>query len=164
MRLTFALASARAFRMTLTDENGGCTFSTGAQCGGALAQAPSTGLVSGEVLTYTLPSKVFMGRVLITEPDGTTASDVLQWYCSSGAGTCGTLTDSNNIVHEASDRLIFYSLDRFGALADVGLLPSWIRQRRTRTAISHGLFLAEQIPISASRLVPAPSPVLAFPA
>ena len=126
--LTFALASARAFTMTLTDENGGCTFNTGAQCGGALAAAPSTGLVSGDVLTYTLPSPVFTGRVLITEPDGTTPSDVLQWYCHLGAGMCGTLTDSTGTVHEASDRLIFYSLDSFGALADVGpiTLPTFV--------------------------------------
>jgi hypothetical protein len=79
--LTLALAPARAFIMTLTDENGGCTFSAGAMCGGVLAPAPSTGLVTGDVLTYVLPSLVFTGRVLITEPDGITPSDVLQWYC-----------------------------------------------------------------------------------
>src|SRR5262249_16891592 len=116
----FAIDPANAFTMSLTDENGGCTFSTGAACSGALAPAPSTGLVTGDVLTYTLPSLVFTGRVLITEPDGTTPSDVLQWYCHFGPGMCGTLTDATGTVHEASDRLIFYSLDSFGALADVG--------------------------------------------
>jgi hypothetical protein len=41
---------------------------------------------------------------------------------------CGTLTDSTGTVHEASDRLIFYSLDSFGALADVGpiTLPTFV--------------------------------------
>jgi len=128
LAFSFVSAPSHAFIMTLTDENGACTFSTGAQCGGALAAAPSTGLVSGDVLTYTLPERVFAGRVLITEPDGTTPSDVLQWYCHLGAGMCGTLIDSNNMVREAADRLIFYSLDSFGALADVGpiTLPTFV--------------------------------------
>src|SRR5262249_47463703 len=105
----FASMPASAFTMTF-DENGGCTI-TGATCSGVLAPAPSTGLVSGNVLTFTLPSLVFTGEAVIFEPNGVTVSDVLQWYCSSGPGTCGTLMDTAGNVHAASNRMIFYSLD-----------------------------------------------------
>jgi hypothetical protein len=63
------------------------------------------------VLTFTLPEKVFTGEAVIFEPNGTTVSDVLQWYGSTGAGTCGTLTDQAGNIHQASDRMIFFSLD-----------------------------------------------------
>jgi hypothetical protein len=118
--LTFAVVPASAFTMTF-DEMGGCQV-TGGTCSGVLAPAPSTGLVSGNVLTFTLPSLVFTGEAVIFEPNGTTVSDVLQWYCSTGPGTCGTLTDTAGNTHFASNRMIFYSLDSNGALADVGAL------------------------------------------
>jgi hypothetical protein len=123
--LTLALAPARAFTM-MFDENGGCQIIVGTGgCSGGLAAAPPTGLISsGNVLTFTLPDKVFTGEAVIFEPNGTTVSDVLQWYCSTGAGTCGTLTDLMGNVHQASDRMIFYSLDNDGNLADVGSLTN----------------------------------------
>jgi hypothetical protein len=72
------------------------------------------------VLTFLTPAKVFTGEAFILEPGSTTVSDVLQWYCSTGPNTCGTLTDALGNVHQASDRMVFYSLDSLGALADVG--------------------------------------------
>src|SRR5262249_39501034 len=123
--LTFALAPARAFTM-MFDENGGCSIIVGTgSCSGGLAQAPPTGLIpSGNVLTFTLPDKVFTGEAVIFEPDGTTVSDVLQWYCSTGAGTCGTILDTLGHSHPASDRMIFFSLDNNGDRADVGTLTN----------------------------------------
>ena len=117
-----AAAPAHAFTMQF-DESGGCSIIVGTgSCSGALAAAPAGNPVgvTGNVLTFMLPAKVFTGEALVVEADGT-ISDVLQWYCSTGAGTCGTLTDTNNMMHPASDRMVFYSLDSLGALADVGV-------------------------------------------
>jgi len=116
-----AAAPAHAFTMVF-DEGGSCVITVGTgSCSGALAGAPLNNPVgvTGNVLTFMLPAKVFTGEALVLEADGT-ISDVLQWYCSTGAGTCGTLMDATGTAQPASDRMVFYSLDSLGALADVG--------------------------------------------
>jgi hypothetical protein len=118
--VTFAPSTAHAFTMTF-NENGGCSITTGT-CSSVLAPAPSTALVpqGDPVLTFTLPELVFTGEAIIFDPNGTTVSDVLQWYCNLGPGNCGTILDTQNNPHAAANRMIFYSLDSDGDLADVG--------------------------------------------
>jgi len=131
--LTFGVAPASAFTMTF-DEYGNCSSTVGT-CSSVVAPDP-TGLVSGNVLIFTLPSDTFVGNVNIFEPGGVTISDRLRWYCSLGAGNCGTGIDGRPL----GDKMIFYSFDSNGAPADVGNLISISATTNTATENPDGTF------------------------
>jgi hypothetical protein len=108
--LLFAAVPAGAFTMSFT-ESGSCSVTVGTgTCGGSLQPAPTNVVgvsTSTDVLTFTLPQNTFTGYATIYEPDGTTVSDILQWYCSAGPGACGTFP--NGMAE--SNMMAFYSAD-----------------------------------------------------
>jgi hypothetical protein len=118
LSVTFAAGAAKAITTVdiVFDENGriSCTqpecptisVSTGAD---------PTHLVSGKVLIYQLGSfKLDAGDLGITDPTGMTLDDALRFTNEKGAVSGGLV----------ADRMIFYSFDSFGTLADVGNVPS----------------------------------------
>jgi hypothetical protein len=156
--LTLASAPANAFTMTF-NENGGCSITTGT-CSGALAPAPSTALVPAgtSVLTFTLPELVFTGEAIIYDPNGTTVSDVLQWYCSTGPGACGTIFDTQNNPHAASNRMIFYSLDSAGDPADLGPITVNVDSFPSATEDANGNFTFH-VPNGVNTYTTVPGPI-----
>ena len=80
---------------------GGCSATTGTD---------PTHLVAGNVLIYGLPAPVVAGTTGILDPGGA-LSDALRFTNANG-GLTGT-----------ADRMIFYSFDNLGFLADIGGVP-----------------------------------------
>jgi hypothetical protein len=91
------------------DENGNfvCTVSG---CSASTGPDP-THLVAGNVLIYHLPELVVAGTVGIADPSHA-LSDGLAFTNAAGALT------------GLADRMIFYSFDSLGTLADIGFVPA----------------------------------------
>ena len=113
------------FTMTF-DEFGNCTSTFGTCSGAVVATDPTTTpgatRASGPVLVFTLPEMTFTGNANIFDPSGT-LSDHLRWIDPSGSDNAclGTGNPTTNPLPCATE-MIFYSLDSFGAPADVGPL------------------------------------------
>jgi hypothetical protein len=97
------------------DEAGNCSSDVGT-CSSTTAADPF-GLVSGNVLIFATPSFVFAGTTDILDPGGITISDRLRWFCSAGAGQCGSATTGQTFAN----RMIFYSFDDNTPLAPLVL-------------------------------------------
>ena len=107
LALAFIAAPSWAFTLTF-DENGNCT---GCGAGTFVYGADPTGAYGGNVLAYILPSLVISGTVGINDPDGR-PSDAISFTNANGVLDGGT----------NADRMIFYSFDNEGLLADVGTI------------------------------------------
>jgi hypothetical protein len=115
------LSSQSAHGFTLTfDEAGHCSSDVGS-CSSFTALDP-TGLITNQnVLIFNLPARSFSGQVDILDSAGV-ISDRLRWYDADSTATpidfrqclIGTSTTP------CANRMIFYSLDSNGELADVG--------------------------------------------
>jgi hypothetical protein len=120
--LTLASAPVDAFTISFDETlSRGCTSDSGT-CTAEILMSDPTGLASGPVLAFVLPSLVFTGTVSVTDPDGTTISDALRFFNSamptescppSGRSAC-------------ADTMIFYSFDNNGLSADVGPLTTTV--------------------------------------
>jgi len=120
--LTFALASAHAFTISFNETlSRGCTSDVGT-CTAEILTSDPTGLVSGPVLAFITPTKVFSGTVSVTDPNGTTISDALRFFNSSSPSQ--SCPPSGGIA--CADTMIFYSFDNNGLSADVGPLNTTI--------------------------------------
>ena len=120
--LTFALASAHAFTISFTESlSGGCTSDV-PTCTPEILPSDPTGLVSGPVLAFITPTKVFSGTVSVTDPNGTTISDALRFFNSaSPSQSCPP-----SGLTACADTMIFYSFDSNGLSADVGPLTTTV--------------------------------------
>jgi len=124
--VVLALSSAPArsdFTISFT-ESGGCTVISGTgSCTKEILPTDPTGLASGSVLAFVLPSLVFTGTVSVTDPDGTTISDALRFFNSAlPSDSCGPLSGKT----ACADTMIFYSFDNNGLSADVGPLTTTV--------------------------------------
>jgi hypothetical protein len=87
-----------------------------------MGRTPGMTRAPGPVLVFTLPELTFTGNVNIFDPSGT-LSDHLRWIDPNGSDIAcdGTGIQANN-PPPCATKMIFYSLDSFGAPADVGPL------------------------------------------
>jgi hypothetical protein len=120
--LTLATAPADAFTISFTESlSGGCTSDVGT-CTAEILTSDPTGLVSGPVLAFILPTNVFSGTISVTDPNGTTISDALRLFDS--ASPTQSCRPAGGIT--CADTMIFYSFDNGLLSADVGPLTTTI--------------------------------------
>jgi len=112
LSVAFAAGPTRAFTIVF-DENG--DFSCDVEDCARLVGPDPTQLFAVNVLIYHLPETVFAGTVGITEiiDDENEVSDALRFTNSLG-----------QLSGFVADRMIFYSFDKNGTLADVGAPPN----------------------------------------
>jgi hypothetical protein len=122
---------AQAFLFTMNfNESGGCSWTAVNPADGAGSCATNTAvpdpsqtpLTSGNVLVFTLPSLTFSGNVNILDPDGVTVSDRLRFIDPSGSSSACVPPSFGGTSNPCANRMIFYSFDSNGALADVGTI------------------------------------------
>jgi hypothetical protein len=117
--LSFAAAPAHAFTFTF-DEFGNCSVTgTTGTCSSFIAPTdpttnPNAMKAPGPVLVFNLPELTHSGNERIVDPSGVT-SDLLRWVDPSGS-----FTACPSPGPFCATQMIFYSLDSFGAPADVG--------------------------------------------
>ena len=134
MGLAFMPSPAHAFTMTF-DEAGHCSSSVGT-CSSFVGPDPTGSVTNQNVLIFNLPSLVFSGQLNVLDPDGVTLSDRLRWYNSATNSFSGCPAPGP----ACADRMIFYSFDSNGALADVGPRNFMIGTIQSVTENANGSF------------------------
>jgi len=115
-----AISSANAFTINF-DENGNATCDLSG-CGNASVGPDPTHLVSGNVLTYTLPPQDAFGNPLLINA-GTVGINNASGQLSDAL----RFTNANgDLFGNRATQMIFYSFDDFGSLADVSMPPGFV--------------------------------------